>query len=343
MSTNEPTPNAAAGTEAGTNATIAGEAPPLLDIAGLTVRFPRAYGPEVAVLDRIDLRIGAGECVGLVGESGSGKSLLGLSIVGLAPRGAELSGTIALRGDDVLAMGERELRRRRGPDVAMIYQDALTSLDPAFTIGNALREVCRRGSAYTPLELLDLVALGGGDRILDSYPHELSGGQRQRVLIALALSRDPALVVADEPTTALDVTVQAQVVALLRRLQAEVGFSMLLISHDLGLVAQLASRIAVMYAGQLVELRRADSVLRGPRHPYTRGLLDARLSLEQRDETLRVIAGTVPSPRAFSSGCRFRDRCERAQDDCAVARPERRADGDGLLACYHPIPEEDRS
>ena len=315
---------------------------PLLEIEDLCLRFPRAYG-AVDVLDHVGLTIAAGESVGLVGESGSGKSLLGLAIAGLVPRGAEVSGAIRFRGEDVLRMRERRLRELRGPQIAMVYQDALTSLDPSFTIANALAEVCRRGSEYEPGELLELVAVRGGERILRSYPHELSGGQRQRVLIALALARRPALVIADEPTTALDVTVQAQVVALLRRLQAQVGFSLLLVSHDLGLVAQLADRVAVMYAGQLVELREARELIAHPRHPYTRGLLDARLSLEQRGAAMHVIRGAVPSPRAFASGCRFRDRCERAQEDCAGSRPARVEDGRGLHACRHPLPREERS
>jgi oligopeptide/dipeptide ABC transporter ATP-binding protein len=308
---------------------------PLLSIEQLCLRFPRAYG-DVNVIDHVDLHVAEGECVGLVGESGSGKSLLGLSIMGLIPQGAKATGAIRWRGDDILGMSERRLRRLRGLEVAMIYQDALTSLDPSFTVQNALDEVCRRGSEYEPGELLELVAVRGGERILRSYPHELSGGQRQRVLIALALARSPSLVVADEPTTALDVTVQAQIVALLRRLQAEMGFSMLLISHDLGLVAQLADRIAVAYAGQVVEDGPTAELLRGPRHPYTRGLLDARRSLEARHSTLRVIRGSVPSPTGFPSGCRFRDRCENAQEDCALRRPERVPEGSGTLACYHP-------
>ncbi|MEN3284499.1 MAG: peptide/nickel transport system ATP-binding protein [Solirubrobacteraceae bacterium] len=314
-----------------------GSGEPLLVVQDLCVRFPDVYGP-IDVIQHVDLQVTAGECVGLVGESGSGKSLLGLSIMGLVPRGARASGEIRFRGRNLLELRERRLAQLRGAEIAMVYQDALTSLDPAFTIGRSLDEVCRRGSEYDPVDLLELVSLRGAERLLKAYPHELSGGQRQRVLIALALARHPSLVVADEPTTALDVTVQAQVVALLRRLQEQVGFAMVLISHDLSLVAQLADRIAVMYAGQLVESRRRTSLLRAPRHPYTRGLLDARLSLEERDATLRVIPGTVPSPRGFASGCRFRDRCPRAQDDCAEHVPDREPDGQGLLACYHPVP-----
>jgi peptide/nickel transport system permease protein len=257
--------------------------------------------------------------------------------MGLLPRGAGVEGMVAYRGRDLLGMSGRALNRLRGPDLAMIYQDALTSLDPSFTIGHTLKEVCCRGSQYDPAELLALVAVRGGKRILRSYPHELSGGQRQRILIAPALARQPSLVVADEPTTALDVTVQAQVVELLRRLQQEVGFSLLLISHDLGLVAQMAKRIAVIYAGQLVECRSTASLLKHARHPYTRGLLESRQSMEGRDETLHAIPGVVPSPRDFSEACRFADRCPRAQEDCRERRPHRALDDDGLLACYHPL------
>jgi oligopeptide/dipeptide ABC transporter ATP-binding protein len=316
-----------------------GDGEPLIAVEDLCLRFPRVYG-DVDVLDHVGLEIAPGASLGLVGESGSGKSLLGLSIVGLSPRGAAVSGSIRFRGEEMTRMREHRLRTMRGPGVAMIYQDALTSLDPSFTIGNALAEAGRLGSDYEPAELLELVSVPGGRRILGSYPHELSGGQRQRVLIALALARHPALVIADEPTTALDVTVQAQIVALLRRLQEEVGFSLLLVSHDLGLVAQLADRIAVMYAGQIVEVGPTEELIADPRHPYTRGLLDARLSLERRDSSMHVIPGTVPSPRAFPSGCRFRDRCERAAEDCAERRPEPVDDGKDVYACFHPLPRK---
>ncbi|MEN3284506.1 MAG: peptide/nickel transport system ATP-binding protein [Solirubrobacteraceae bacterium] len=314
----------------------------LLRVEGLSIRFPSSYG-ATAVLDDIDLEIRAGESIGLVGESGSGKSLLGLSIMGLLPHGAVRSGRIAFRGEDLARAPERRLRRLRGREIAMVYQDALTSLDPSFTVGHALSEVIRRGSDRSAHELLDMVALHDGERMLRSYPHELSGGQRQRVLIALALSRRPSLVIADEPTTALDVTVQAQITKLLRDLQEDVGFALLLISHDLGLVAQVADRVAVMYAGQLIEGRPAGTLLSRPRHPYSRGLLNARLSLEQRDPKLHVIPGVVPAPRRFPSGCRFRDRCVKAQHDCAGARPPLVGDGDGVLACYHPLSHREGS
>jgi oligopeptide/dipeptide ABC transporter ATP-binding protein len=308
-----------------------------LQVAGLSVRFPRVYG-DVTVLDDVDLEIAPGESVGLVGESGSGKSLLGLSIMGLVPRQAAVAGHVHVGGRDILAMRERTRRRLRGREIAMVYQDALTSLNPSLTVGRVLTEVCARGSVYSPRELLEMVSIRGGDRVLRSYPHELSGGQRQRVLIGLALARRPSLLVADEPTTALDVTVQAQIVELLATLQAEAGFSLLLVSHDLGLVSQVANRIAVMYAGQLVEVGPAAEIIDSPTHPYTRGLLDARRSLEERERTLRVIPGSVPSPRAFASGCRFRDRCPRAEDDCAGIPPAREPlSPQRLVACRHPL------
>jgi oligopeptide/dipeptide ABC transporter ATP-binding protein len=312
----------------------------LLEIDDLHIRFPRAYG-DVDVVAGVELAMAEGECVGLVGESGSGKSLLGLSILGLLPREARVTGEVRFRGIDLVSMPESRRRALRGAEIAMIYQDALSSLNPVLTVGRVLGAACKRGGRHRPTDLLDLVALRDHDRILRAYPHELSGGQRQRALIALALAQDPRLVVADEPTTALDVTIQAQIAALLRRLCDEMGFSLLLISHDLGLVAGLANRIAVMYAGQIAESRPARTLLRAPLHPYSRGLLDSRRSLEQRDETLRGIPGTVPTPTHFASGCRFRDRCPRAQDRCATTPAFERADS-GRLACWNPVPEAAR-
>jgi peptide/nickel transport system permease protein len=277
------------------------------------------------------------EIIGIVGESGCGKSLTGLAVMGLLPDTADVSGSIRFRGTELNGLAPRERRRLLGSGLAMIYQDALSSLNPGMTVGAQLRQVCRLGARRAPAELLDLVGLPAV--ALKSHPHQLSGGQRQRVLIALALARDPALLVADEPTTALDETIQAQVVDLLRELQAELGFSVLLISHDLALVSELADRVLVMYAGQLVEAGSARRVVREPRHPYTAGLLRAIRSLEHDLPRLAQIDGTVPAPSAFPPACRFAGRCPSQTAQCATAAPPMLRDGDDrYLACYHPVP-----
>jgi peptide/nickel transport system permease protein len=308
----------------------------LLRVDDLTVRFPGTYGP-VPLLSAVSFDVRAGEIVGLVGESGCGKSLTGLATMGLLPGDAEVSGSIRFRGQDLLSLDARERRALLGSEIAMVYQDALSSLNPGMTIGQQLRQVCRRGSRHTPQRLLELVGLHGS-AVLGSYPHQLSGGQRQRVLIALAIARDPALLVADEPTTALDETIQAQVVDLLLALQAELGFSVLLITHDLALVSELADRVLVMYAGQLVEAGSVRRVVQEPRHPYTAGLLDAIRSLEQDRPRLTQIDGVVPPPSAFPSGCRFAGRCSRELAACReVAPPMLDAGDERFLACYHPV------
>ncbi|MEN3284537.1 MAG: peptide/nickel transport system ATP-binding protein [Solirubrobacteraceae bacterium] len=307
----------------------------VLEISDLTIRFPKRYG-EVTVLDGVELTVGAGETVAIVGESGCGKSLLGLAAAGLLPPTAATGGRIAFRGRDVRSMRRRERRALHGAAIGTVYQDALTSLNPGMSAGAQLRQVCRLGASSTPEELLTSVGLLDTERIMRAKPYQLSGGQRQRVLIALALARDPELVIADEPTTALDVTVQAQIVALLGALQAERRFALVFISHDLGLVSQLAQRIVVMYAGQVVEAGPTEELLSRPRHPYTAGLRAASVSLDEGHEMLSPIAGFVRQPSDFPSGCRFRDRCPNTQQDCAT-KPPLTLEGDRRLACFHPV------
>ncbi len=280
-------------------------AAPLLEVDDLCISFPR-HG-EVTVVDHVSFAVRPGETMALVGESGCGKSITSLAIMGLLDPRARITGSIRFDGRDLLTMPARERTALLGHELAMVYQDALSSLNPAMLIRSQMAQLTSRGGTRTAEELLELVGLDP-KRTLASYPHELSGGQRQRVLIAIALTRNPRLVIADEPTTALDFTVQAQVVDLLNRLRDELGFAMVFVSHDLALVAELAHRVTVMYAGQVVEQGALHEVLADPRHEYTRGLLGAVLSIEAGSGRLHQVPGSVPSPRDFPAGDRFAPR-----------------------------------
>ncbi|MFF0698000.1 dipeptide/oligopeptide/nickel ABC transporter permease/ATP-binding protein [Streptomyces tendae] len=316
---------------------VAEDAADLLVVRDLSIRFPDRYG-DTRVVDGISFTVREGETLGLVGESGCGKSITSLAIMGLLARNAEAGGEIRYRGRDLLKLAPKERRALMGPEIAMVYQDAMSSLNPSVLIGTQLKWLTSRGGTRTPAELLELVGLSP-ERTLRSYPHELSGGQRQRVLIAMALSRSPRLLIADEPTTALDVTVQAQVVELLVRLRDELGFAMILVSHDLALVGDLAHRVAVMYAGQVAEAGDTRALLTDPAHHYSRGLLGSVVSLESGAERLHQIRGVVPAPKAFGAGCRFASRCAAATDLCATTPPtatDRDAGLDHLFACHHP-------
>ncbi|MFE3150463.1 dipeptide/oligopeptide/nickel ABC transporter permease/ATP-binding protein [Streptomyces sp. NPDC059218] len=313
------------------------DAAELLVVRDLSIRFPDRYG-QIPVVDSLDFTVHEGETLGLVGESGCGKSITSLAVMGLLARNAEVGGEILYRGRNLLELGPKERRALMGPEIAMVYQDALSSLNPSVLVGTQLKQLTSRGGTKTPAELLELVGLAP-ERTLRSYPHELSGGQRQRVLIAMALSRDPRLLIADEPTTALDVTVQAQVVELLVELRDELGFAMVLVSHDLALVGDLSHRVAVMYAGRLAEIGATRSVLTGPTHHYSRGLLGSVVSLEAGADRLHQIRGIVPAPQGFGTGCRFASRCDAATDLCRTTAPEltaRDAAKDHGFACHHP-------
>ena len=308
---------------------------PVLSVEQLAIGFEGRHN-GVDIVDGISFDVRPGEVLGLVGESGCGKSLTALTVMGLEPRGARIRGTIRFDGKDLLSLRRAERRRLLGHDMAMIYQDALSSLNPAMTIKAQLKQVVRRGGRRTPTELLELVGLDP-ERTLTSYPHELSGGQRQRVLIAMALSREPKLIVADEPTTALDVTVQAQVIQLLLRLRAELGFALILVSHDLALVADVTDRVVVMYGGQIVETGVTADLVGEPSHHYARGLLGSVLSLESGAARLTQIRGVVPSPADFPAGCRFSDRCPMVTDLCRSTAPELTGrTARHLVACHHP-------
>jgi peptide/nickel transport system permease protein len=311
------------------------EGRPVLSVENLTIRFEDRHN-GVNVVDGVSFDVRPGEVLGLVGESGCGKSLTALTIMGLEPGGARVGGQIRFDGKDLLELSRSARRRLLGHEMAMIYQDALSSLNPAMTIRAQLKQVVRRGGRRSPAELLELVGLDPV-RTLSSYPHELSGGQRQRVLIAMALSRDPKLIIADEPTTALDVTVQAQVIELLLRLRAELDFALILVSHDLALVADVTDRIAVMYGGQIVETGVTSALVGAPAHHYARGLLGSVLSMEAGADRLAQIHGVVPSPADFPAGCRFADRCPAATEICRTETP--RVDGSPdrhAVACHHP-------
>ena len=281
------------------------EATPLLEVKDLCIKFER-HG-DVNVVDHVSFKVRPGETMGLVGESGCGKSITALTIMGLIDPKAEITGEILYEGENLLEKSAEERRALLGHEMAMIYQDALSSLNPAMLIRTQMKQLTSRGGTRSAEDLLELVGLDP-KRTLESYPHELSGGQRQRVLIAMALTRDPKLIIADEPTTALDVTVQKQVIALLNELREKLGFAMIFVSHDLALVAEVAHHITVMYAGQVIEQAPTKELLTHPTHEYTRGLLGAVLSIEAGSGRLHQVPGTVPSPRDFPVGDRFAPR-----------------------------------
>jgi peptide/nickel transport system ATP-binding protein len=302
---------------------------PLLRVEELRVDFPTEDGIVHAV-DGITYEVHAGRTLGIVGESGSGKTVSSLTTLGLTRRqGARISGRILFEGKDLLTLPEDELRSVRGNDIAMIFQDPLSSLHPLYRVGKQLseavrahRDVSKAKARERSIELLDLVGIPDPARRVDEYPHEFSGGMRQRVMIAMALANEPKLLIADEPTTALDVTVQAQILALMERLQQELGMAIVIITHDLGVVAEMADDIAVMYAGRIVEVTSAARLFAAPEHPYTWGLLRSIPKLSgPREEDLVPIPGTPPSLIRPPSGCHFHPRCPYAQPDHARIDP----------------------
>ena len=314
-----------------------------LTLDALTVGFA-STGGWVPVLRDVCFDVRRGECLGLVGESGCGKSLTALAILGLLPEGArQLGGRILLEGPgDLAAMTAGERRRLRGRQIAMIFQEPMNALNPVLTIGFQIGEslslhrgLSGRTRRRAALELLERVAMPDPERRLASYPHELSGGQRQRAMIALALASEPRLLLADEPTTALDVSVQAQILELLSRLRRELDLTVLLITHDLGVVAQCCQRVAVMYAGQVVEQAPVETLFREPAHPYTRALLDAVPRLSSRRSAVDGIPGQVPDFAALPEGCSFHPRCPRLLERCRAEPPATIALGPDRQACCH--------
>ncbi|MCL7458735.1 dipeptide/oligopeptide/nickel ABC transporter permease/ATP-binding protein [Micromonospora sp. MSM11] len=307
---------------------------PVLEVRDLSIGFEGRHR-GVDIVDGLSFDVRPGEVVGLVGESGSGKSLTSLAVMGLLPQGARVRGAVHFAGTDLLTVSAKRRRALMGREIAMIYQDALSALNPSLRIGPQLAQMIRRGGTRSAEELMGLVGLDPG-RTLAAYPHELSGGQRQRVVIAMALSRDPRLIIADEPTTALDVTVQAQVMELLLRLQDRLGFALILVSHDLALVSDVADRVVVMYGGQIVESGVTADVVGAPAHHYARGLLGSVLSLEAGAQRLTQIRGVVPSPADFPPGCRFADRCPMATEVCRDTAPRLTGTAAHGYACHHP-------
>ena len=321
----------------------------MLRINDLTVSF--GFPPTLLhVVRGVDLEIGNAEILGLVGESGSGKSLTCLSIMQLLGPNAVLKGRIEFKGQDLLQLDEAGITRMRGREIAMIFQDAMGSLNPVQTIGKQLREALRLDAApgdgatlngerskTEAIRLLGEVGIPEPSQRLREYPHQLSGGMNQRALIAMMLARNPSLLIADEPTTALDVTIQAQILRLLRDLRDHRGMSIILVTHDLGVVAETCDRVAVMYCGRVVETGTVEEVFRAPRHPYTIGLLKSRPRIDREVKELQPIEGVVPSPSAMPSGCAFRPRCPRAAEVCSRAQPNFEIDtmGHGLM-CFHP-------
>jgi oligopeptide/dipeptide ABC transporter ATP-binding protein len=319
--------------------------PNLLEIRDLRIHFDTEDG-VVPALDGVDIQVAAGETVGLVGESGCGKSVTSHAVLGLTPRnGRVVSGTILFEGVDLLQQGERRLNRIRGKEIAMIFQDPMNALNPVHTVGSQLREslmVHRRldsgDAGRQALQLLETVGIPEPKARLKEFPHQLSGGMSQRVMIAMALACRPKLLIADEPTTALDVTIQAQILDLLRQLQTEFGMSVLLITHDLGVVAEMAHRVAVMYCGRIVERGAVTDLFHRPAHPYTQGLLHSLPRVDRDVEALDPIDGSVPSPFDLPPGCSFAPRCGRASARCNAAFPPHTAGADGhSVACYHPV------
>jgi oligopeptide/dipeptide ABC transporter ATP-binding protein len=318
----------------------------LLEVKELVTRFER-NGRELRAVDQVSFRVPAGSTVGLVGESGSGKSVTALSIMRLVrdPPGRIVGGEVRFDGKDLLTLPEREMRALRGNRLSMIFQEPMTSLNPVLTTGDQVGEplvlhsgMKRKQALTEAVELFRLVGIADPDRRVHEYPHQMSGGMRQRVMIAMALACRPRLLIADEPTTALDVTIQAQILDLLARLRRELGMSLLLITHDLGVVAETCDEVVVMYAGRVVERARAAELFAQPRHPYTAGLLRSipRLGTAGSRQRLQEIPGLVPRLDELPAGCRFAERCPRVQERCRKEEPEL-IGADRLVRCFFPV------
>jgi len=323
--------------------------PTLLEIEGFSLGFNTEAG-QVTVVENLSFAVSRGETVGLVGESGCGKSVTAMSIMRLlpAPPAKVLCGQIRFDGRNLIDLNERSMRDLRGNQIGMIFQEPMTSLNPTYTIGFQLREalqlhlpLSRAEADERVIALMDLVGIGSADQRLKQYPHELSGGLRQRIMIAMAVACEPKLIIADEPTTALDVTIQAQILDLMRDLRSNLHTAILMITHDLGVVAEFCERVLVMYAGRVVEQADVYTLFAQPRHPYTQGLLRSMPATARRGERLPMIKGAVPAPGQRGAGCPFAERCDRVMDRCRSQVPMLEASSgsiDGLVACWNPVP-----
>ncbi|WP_181780844.1 ABC transporter ATP-binding protein [Pseudonocardia pini] len=318
----------------------------LLEVEDLTVAFTRRGEPDSVAVDGVSFDVQPGEIVGLVGESGCGKSVTSLAIMRLLPeRGNRVTGSVRMEGESLLDLSDAGMRERRGRDLSMIFQDPLSSLNPVIPVGLQVTEVLTRhrglkkdAARREAADLLDRVGIPDPRRRLDSYPHQLSGGMRQRALIAIALACTPRLLIADEPTTALDVTIQAQILDLLKQLVAETGTALVMITHDLGVVAGLCDRVNVLYGGRIVERAERHELFRAPRHPYTHGLLGSIPRLDgPPGEELTAIRGSVNDNLPWTAACAFAPRCPRALEVCTASTPEVEEHDGRLLRCFNPV------
>ncbi|MEC5425658.1 ABC transporter ATP-binding protein [Virgibacillus sp. C22-A2] len=316
---------------------------PVLDVEQLKTYFYLDEDQVAKAVDNISFSIYPGETVALVGESGSGKSISALSVMQLINKpGRIVEGKISINGEDILQLSAKQMTRIRGNDIAMIFQEPMTALNPVFTIGNQITEILKKhknmkkdDARNKAINLLKTVGIPRAEEIMTEYPHQLSGGMRQRVMIAMAISCDPLLLIADEPTTALDVTIQAQILDLMAEMKQRFQMALLLITHDVGVVSEYADRVMVMYGGQIVEQAPTKKLLRDTKHPYTKGLLESIPNINEDVERLGTIKGTVPPAYDFPSGCRFSSRCPFVMDKCMQANPElKKIDTDHFVRCY---------
>jgi len=316
----------------------------ILKVKDLGVDF-YIEGRVVPAVDGVSFSLSKGETLGLVGESGCGKSVTALSIIGLLPTPpARISkGEIHFKGDDLLRKSPEDMRKIRGKDISMIFQEPMTSLNPVLTIGRQISEgimlhqnLSKKEALQKTIDMLKLVRIPMPEKVIKQYPHQLSGGMRQRVMIAIALACEPGLLIADEPTTALDVTVEAQILELINELKEKLNSSVIMISHDLGVISEIADKVAVMYSGRIVEYADVHSIFKEPKHPYTRGLLEAvpGIGMDKR-QRLKEIKGVVPLPGELKEGCRFKTRCDCAKKDCLVKEPPFLQAGTNLVRCWN--------
>ncbi|GAA4719679.1 ABC transporter ATP-binding protein [Brevibacillus fulvus] len=300
----------------------------ILQVQQLRTRFKTDQG-KVSVVDGVDFSIRQGETLGVVGESGCGKSMTSLSIMRLLPQNGSTEGKITFEGKDLLSLSEKDMQKIRGNEIAMIFQEPMTSLNPLHTVGRQIeeavllhRKVTKEEAKKRAIDMLKAVGMPRPEEIYGEYPHQLSGGMRQRVMIAMAMACDPKLIIADEPTTALDVTIQAQILELMQKLKEQTGTSIMLITHDLGVVAEMCDRVIVMYAGQVVEEAEINQLFESPKHPYTIGLMNSVPELDEEREYLETIPGSVPLAHQMPSGCRFAPRCSKAMPICSEKQPD---------------------